>query len=116
MGPFEAVRLFVVKLAAVDALATRPVEVGDISALCHEPRDDTMEGHLLVVHIAAARADGLALAQFGEVLARPWALLLVELEEDAPRLAIVLDLDVEPALERQIVLLGLAFAAARSLW
>ena len=40
--------VFVLKLLAIDALATSAVALGEVTTLAHEVRNDTVEGRALV--------------------------------------------------------------------
>mmetsp|Transcript_3679 Transcript_3679/g.6258 ORF Transcript_3679/g.6258 Transcript_3679/m.6258 type:complete len:270 (+) Transcript_3679:43-852(+) len=90
--------LLVLKLLAVDAVASSPVLVGDVSSLRHESLDDPVEDVALVVVVGSllSRADG------PEVLGSLWHLLGEDLEDDPLLLrcglALTRDLDVEVGL------------------
>ena len=59
----------VCELAAIDALATSAVLVGDVSALHHELRDDAVEDVVLVAEALVASADGSeVLSSLGHML------------------------------------------------
>ena len=77
-------KVFVLELGTVDALAAGAIALGEVTTLDHELLDDTVKAAALVVEGFPALANALlAGAEGAEVLSRLGDDIIVELEGDA---------------------------------
>lgn len=76
--------VLIVKLSAIDGLATSAITSGEIAALGHEAWDDAVELAALEVKVLSLRAHAsLSSAEASEVLSSLWSVLRVECHDDS---------------------------------
>ena len=84
------VEILIIERPTVDALASCAILVSEVATLCHETRDDAMEGATKVVEMVAIEAHTfVSFRQSDEIIDSAWDDITEEAEDDSTRALIV---------------------------